>query len=69
MKCNIMSFIALMMETARTSETSVYSNETTRRCIQQGFHLYTCRRQNLKSHNLNISCFAENSRNHEVHLR
>jgi hypothetical protein len=28
-------FIALMMEAVRTSETSVYFNETTRRCIEE----------------------------------
>jgi hypothetical protein len=37
-----------MMEAVRASETSVYSNETTRRCIPEGFHLQTRRRENLK---------------------
>jgi hypothetical protein len=32
-------FIALMMEAVRTSETSVYSNETTRRYIPEGSNL------------------------------
>jgi hypothetical protein len=32
-------FIALMMETVRTSETSVYFNNTTRRHIPEGCHL------------------------------
>jgi hypothetical protein len=43
--------ITLMMETVRTSETSVYFNETTRRYIPEGSNLYTCRRENLKSYN------------------
>jgi hypothetical protein len=37
------------MEAVRTSETSVYSNETTRRCIPESCHLHTRRRENLKS--------------------
>jgi hypothetical protein len=32
------------------SETSVHSNETTRRCIPEGSNLRTRRRENLKSH-------------------
>jgi hypothetical protein len=47
-------FITLMMEVVRTSETSVYS-ETTRRYIPEGYHLRTCRCENLKSHD-NGSC-------------
>jgi hypothetical protein len=39
-----------LMEKARTSETSVYSNETTWRYIPEGSHLHTRRRENLKSH-------------------
>jgi len=31
-----------MMEAVRTSETSVYSNETTRRYIPEGSHLLPC---------------------------
>jgi hypothetical protein len=38
------------MEAIRTSETSVHSNDTTRRYIPQYFKLHTCRRENLKSH-------------------
>jgi hypothetical protein len=38
--------ITLMMETIRTSDTSVYSNDTTRRNIPEGS--YTRRRENLK---------------------
>jgi hypothetical protein len=41
---------ALMMEAVRTSETSVYSSETTLRYIPAGYHLHTRRRENLKSH-------------------
>jgi hypothetical protein len=39
----------LANDTVRTFETSDYS-ETTRRYIPEGSHLYTCRRENLKSH-------------------
>jgi hypothetical protein len=39
-----------MMEAVRTSETSVYSNETTRRNIPEASNLHTRRRENLKSH-------------------
>jgi hypothetical protein len=42
--------IVLMMEAVRTSETSVYSSETTRHCIPEDSHLHTRRRENLKSH-------------------
>jgi hypothetical protein len=42
--------IALMMEAVRTSETPVYFKETTRRCISEGCHLHTSRRENLKSY-------------------
>jgi hypothetical protein len=45
--------ITLMMEAVRTSEISVYSNETTRRYIPEGSHFYTRRRENLKSHKQN----------------
>jgi hypothetical protein len=40
---------ALMVEVVRTSETSVYFNETTRRYIAEGCHLRTHRHENLKS--------------------
>jgi hypothetical protein len=40
-----------MMEAVRTSETSVYYNETTRRYIPEGSDLHTRCRENLKSHN------------------
>jgi hypothetical protein len=36
----------------RLSETSVYSNETTRRYIPESSNLHTCLRENLKSHKL-----------------
>jgi hypothetical protein len=39
-----------MMEAVRTSETSVYSNQTTRRYIPEGSNLYIRSRENLKSH-------------------
>jgi hypothetical protein len=39
----------MMMEAVRTSETSVFSNETTRRCIPKGsnFHILRREKQNL----------------------
>jgi hypothetical protein len=43
-------FIVLMVEAIRTSETSVYFNETIRRCIPESRHIRTRRRENLKSH-------------------
>jgi hypothetical protein len=39
-----------MLEALRTSETSVYFNETIRRYIQEGYRLHIRRRENLKSH-------------------
>jgi hypothetical protein len=44
------AFFALMTEAVRTSETSVYFNEATRRCIPEGCHHQIHRRENLKSH-------------------
>jgi hypothetical protein len=43
-------FIALMMEAASTSETSVNFYQTARRNNPKDSHLYTLRRENLKSH-------------------
>jgi hypothetical protein len=43
-------WIALMMGAVRTSETSLYFNDTTRRYIPQGCHLHTRRHENLKYH-------------------
>jgi hypothetical protein len=37
-------------EEVRTSETSVYCNEILRICLPEGFHLYSRRHENLKSH-------------------
>jgi hypothetical protein len=42
--------IALMMEAVNTSETSVKFYQTRRRNIPEDSHLYTRRRENLKSH-------------------
>jgi hypothetical protein len=39
-----------MLEALRTSETSVCSNETTRRYITESSNIHTRRRENLKSH-------------------
>jgi hypothetical protein len=41
------------MEAARTSETSVFSNDTARPYIPEGSNLYARRRENLKSHTEN----------------
>jgi hypothetical protein len=41
--------IALMMEAASTSETSVNFNRQTRRNIPEDIHLHTRRRENPKS--------------------
>jgi hypothetical protein len=40
------------MKAGRTSETSVYSNESARRYIPEGSKLRTRRRENLKSHDV-----------------
>jgi hypothetical protein len=65
MKCNLghelarwMLMDALMMEEANTSETSVNFYQTTRRNNPEDSHLQTRRRENLKSHNMNLSLFA-----------
>jgi hypothetical protein len=47
----IRAIIALMMEAARISETSVNFNITTWRYIQEDSKFHTRRRGNLKSHN------------------
>jgi hypothetical protein len=39
-----------MMEAARTSETSAYFNDTTRRNIPESYHLHTRLCEDLKSH-------------------
>jgi hypothetical protein len=44
------------MEALRTSEISVFSNETTWSYIPGGSHLHTRRHENLKSHKRNILC-------------
>jgi hypothetical protein len=44
-----------MMETVRTSETSVYSNETTRRYIPEGSQLHTRRREKVETHALDLN--------------
>jgi hypothetical protein len=46
---SIIRVIAVMIWTARISETSVYSNDTAWRYIPEGSHLHTRRRENLKS--------------------
>jgi hypothetical protein len=46
---------ALMMEAANTSETLVNFYQTTQRNNPEDSHLHTCRRENLKSRNNNVS--------------
>jgi hypothetical protein len=46
---------ALMMESVRTSETSVNFNMTTRRYIPEDSKLHTRRRENVKSQILSLS--------------
>jgi hypothetical protein len=46
----IRAMIALKMEAASTSETSVNFYQTTRRNIPEDSHLHTRHRENLKSH-------------------
>jgi hypothetical protein len=45
------------MDAVHTSETSVYNNEITRRNIPEGPNLHTRRRENLKSHRLDICLY------------
>jgi hypothetical protein len=52
----INSLIALMLEAASTSETSVNFYRTTRRNILEDSHLHTGRRENLKYHQANTRC-------------
>jgi hypothetical protein len=48
------ALIALMMETASASETSVNFCQATRRNNPEDSHLHTCRREKLKSHELEV---------------
>jgi hypothetical protein len=41
----VMMIVTPMMDVVRTSETSVYSNETTRHYIPEYYHLHTRRRE------------------------
>jgi hypothetical protein len=52
LKMAVFWVIALMMEVASTSETSVNFYQTTRRNNPEDSHLYTRRRENHKSHNI-----------------
>jgi hypothetical protein len=47
--------MTLMMEAARTSETLVYSNDTTWRCTPEGSHLHIRRRDDLISNFTEVS--------------
>jgi hypothetical protein len=56
---SIIRAIVLLMEAARTSETSGNVYQTTRRKSPENSHLHTRRRKNLKSHNFQQSfCHA-----------
>jgi hypothetical protein len=44
----IKGFITLIMEAVSTSEISVYSNETTRRCIPEGSNIHIRRLENVE---------------------
>jgi hypothetical protein len=48
-------YIIRTIEELRTSETSVSFNKITRRYIPEGYHFYTRRRENLKSHKNNFT--------------
>jgi hypothetical protein len=60
------ALIALMMEAARTSETSVNFYQTARRNNPEDSCLHTRRRENLKSHNVNCLYDSVFSRLHCV---
>jgi hypothetical protein len=53
-----------MMEVLRTSETSVYSNENTRRCFPEGSNILTRRREKMK-YDFVLSLFSSVSSSHE----
>jgi hypothetical protein len=57
--------IALMMEAARTSETSTTFNVTTRRYIPEDCKLHTRRRENLQSHIYTLTLLAYLDHSHE----
>jgi hypothetical protein len=52
------SIIAMMMQTAITSETSVNVYQTTGRNNPEDSRLHTRRRENLKSHSVVVVCLA-----------
>jgi hypothetical protein len=53
---------ALLIEAARTSETSVYFNETTLHYIPEGCNLHTRRHDKLKTHSSKLHYYNENTR-------
>jgi hypothetical protein len=59
----IIGVIDLMMEAARTSETSVDIELRTRQCIPEDSELHTRRHENLKSHKMTSVCSCS-----QVHL-
>jgi hypothetical protein len=62
-------FIALMMEAVRTSDTTGYSNETTRRYVPRGYHFHTRCRENLKSHIAITNDATQLHRHHSYNLK
>jgi hypothetical protein len=52
--------LALMMEVAITSDTSLNFYQTTRRNNSEDSHLHTRRRENLKSHEFNFCWYQAN---------
>jgi hypothetical protein len=48
----VIEFVTLMMDAVRTSETSVFCNDTALRSTPEGSHLDNRRRENLKSHTI-----------------
>jgi hypothetical protein len=66
------SIIALMMEAASSSETSVNSYQTTQRDNPKESHLHTRSRENLKSHFTRISSLAASfmtKRSHNINTK
>jgi hypothetical protein len=64
----IRAIIALMMEAARTSETSVDNKLRTRQYIPEDSELHTRRRGNLKSHNLKVVNSAVHKANTDTYF-
>jgi hypothetical protein len=57
--------MALMMEAVRTCETSVHSDETTRRYIPEDPHIHTLRREKLNSQCYSRNVYEQNDYRHD----